>query len=178
MDERTTVRESTNGGGCADLVDGLRAGMEREADLFTRLGARMDLLRDSFAGKNWTESLTIAQEFEASAREIERADIERDAAFEILKSGLGARLEESFSAVLMRLPEDQRAGLDESWRKLRTSVFRLKTVTGRLRYSAETLAEAFNGVIEGIFPHRRGRIYTRHGTASKATDSLLIDREL
>jgi hypothetical protein len=179
MDERTTVSAGgTQGESGVAPVERLRAGMEREAELFARLGVQMDLLRDSFQAKSWPESLKIAQGFESSAREIERVDMERDEAFKILREGLGARPEESFSAVLMRVPEEQRANLDESWRKLRTSVFRLKTSTGRLRYASETLSEAFNSVVEGIFPHRRGKIYTRHGTASGATGSLIIDREL
>jgi hypothetical protein len=159
-------------------VQSLREGMEREAELYTRLGAEMDRLRDSFVEKKWTESLTIAQSFESSAHEVEAAEAARDRAFTELKDGLGASAQERFSMVLMRVPPGERAGLEEAWRKLRTSVFRLKTLTGRLRYSAETMSETLNRVLEGVFPHRRGKIYTRHGTPTKAIGSLLIDREL
>jgi hypothetical protein len=165
MDERHSVQR-------------LREGMENEAKLFQRLGADLDRLRDSYSGSEWTKSLTIAQGFESSILEIEAAEAARDRAFKDLKEGLGASAEDPFPAVLMRVPEEERARLDEAWRRLRTSVFSLKTASGRLRYSAETMSDTLNKIIDGVFPHRRGKIYTRHGTPTKSVGSLLIDREL
>jgi hypothetical protein len=170
MDERNNVREAL----AWKLVDV----METEASLFHRLGIDMDRLKDSFQAKQWSDSLTLAQGFETAAREIEAVDRARDNAFSCLKSGFGFPQAESFSAVLSRMPPEHRAGLEGTWRKLRTSVFSLKTATGRLRYSSETMGDTLSRFIEGLFPHRRGKIYTRHGTAEKTDGALLIDKEL
>jgi hypothetical protein len=176
MDEQNTALKSPDGGRAPVLV--LREGMDREAELFTRLCMQMDRLGESFQAKKWTESLTIAQGFESSAREIEAADHVRDAAFASLKSAIGAPSEEPFAAVLSRIGAEERSALDESWRGLRSSIFRLRSATGRLRYSTQIMGDTLNRVLEGIFPHRRGKIYTRHGTPTQAVGSLLIDREL
>jgi hypothetical protein len=184
MDERTTVSWPRGRDAYyetarrASLAWKLCDAMDMEAELFKRLGAGMDRLRDSFAAKRWTESLTIAQGFESAALEIEATDRVRETAFSDLKAGFGVPDGEQFSAVVARVPAEERSGLEESWRGLKTSVFRLKTATGRLRYSTETLSDTLNRIFEGIFPHRRGRIYTRHGTPVTAAGSLIIDKEL
>ncbi len=152
--------------------------MDMEAELFSRLGVEMDRLRDSFVAKKWNESLAIAQSFEGAALDIQNADRVRETAFGALKEGLGMPEEESFHALLSRVPAEERGSLEESRRKLGASVFRLKTTSGRLRYSTESLAESLNAILEGIFPHRRGRMYTRHGTPVAAAGSLIVDREL
>jgi hypothetical protein len=170
MDEQNHASE--------DLARSLREGMDREAGLFSRLGADVDRLRDSFQAKQWTQGLTIAQSFESAAREIEEAEQARNRAFASLVSGLGAPPGAGFHDVILRVPVSERTALYESWRGLKISVFRLKTATGRLRYSSETMAETLNRILEQALPHRRGKIYTRHGTASGAMGSLLVDREL
>jgi hypothetical protein len=57
-------------------------------------------------------------------------------------------------------------------------VFKLKTATVRLRYSAETLSGTLERVLAGLFPHRRGRIYGRHGVPREIGESVLVDRSL
>jgi hypothetical protein len=160
------------------LARSLREGMEAEARLFSRLGADVDRLRDSFQAKQWTQGLTIAQSFESAALEIEAAERARGAAFASLVRGIGAPQDAGFHEVILRVPIAERTALYESWRELKMSVFRLKTATGRLRYSSETMADTLNRILEAALPHRRGKIYTRHGTASGAVGSLLVDREL
>jgi hypothetical protein len=147
----------------------LKSGMEKETELFVRLGMEMDRLRDSYLARRWTESLTIAQDFEKAAR---------DLAFATLRSALGAPSDEPFSAVMTRVGPEDRSALEESWRRLKGSVYRLKSASGRLRYCTETMADTLNRFLEGIFPHRRGKIYTRHGTPTQVVGSLLIDKEL
>ncbi len=160
------------------LARSLREGMDREALLFTRLGADVDRLRDSFQAKQWTRGLTIAQGFETAAAEIEEAEKVRSRSFTSLVSSLGAPQGAGFHDVILRVPVEERNALYESWRGLKISVFRLKTATGRLRYASESMAETLNRLLEAVLPHRRGKIYTRHGTASGAVGSLLVDQEL
>ena len=54
----------------------------------------------------------------------------------------------------------------------------LATATNRLRYFAEALAGTLGRVLEEVFPHRRGKIYSRRGKATSVNDSLLVDRSL
>ena len=167
MDERTTV-----------LTRALRGTMERETVLFTDLRDEMDRLKEVFQGKKWTASLTVAQGIERFAEKLEEADIERDSAFVELRDALGLPREMTFSAILPRLPDVERRGLEAGWRDLRMSVVRLKTATSRMRYSAEALADTFNKALEEIFPHRKGKIYSRRGKTTSVNDAVLVDRKL
>jgi hypothetical protein len=167
MDERTFA-----------LSRRLRDEMEREADLFARLCEEVDRLRDALRDKKWTAGLTVAQGMERFAAKIEEADSTRDEAFASLREEIGCPRETAFSAVLPLLPADWRGELEDSWRRLRTMVVRLKTLVGRLRYSAQSLAEVLNRVLEGAFPHRKGKIYSRRGTPTGVSGSLLVDQKL
>ena len=167
MDERKTL-----------LARRLRAEMDREAQLFYELGCEVEKLKDSFHAKEWTPGLVIAERIDGFSGRIERAEADREAAFDDLRGELGHCSDTAFSSVLPRLPEECRGELEESWRGLRTSVVRLKTASGRLRYSAETLADTLNRMLEGIFPHRKGKIYSRKGKATAPSGSLLVDRKL
>ena len=150
--------------------------MEAEAAIFAGLGLEMTRLREVFQAKHWTPALQIAAEIERSAVRVEAADNARDEAFVRLRDHLGLPHETAFSAVLPSLPPEERRELEDSWRRLRLAVVRLRTATGRMRYSSEALADALNRILEGIFPYRRGKIYSRHGTANAVSGALLVDQ--
>ena len=167
MDQQTTV-----------LVKALKECMERETGIFDEMGQAVERLRVSFQQKEWTSGLVIAQGMERFAPLIERADEARDAAYVTLCGAMGVVPETAFSSVLSRLSAEHRGMLEQGWRNLRMSVARLSTATSRMRYSAEALAGTLSRILEEIFPHRRGRIYSRRGKATSVNDSLLVDRRL
>jgi hypothetical protein len=104
------------------------------------------------------------------------ADSARDEAFVLLRAAMNLPRETTFSALMPALPEEARGELEDGWRRLRVSVVRLKTATGRMRYSAEALADALNRILEQIFPYRKGKIYSRRGTPTGVSGALLVDR--
>ena len=165
MDERTNV-----------LARALRDRMEREAELFEGLGHEVERLRDSFERKSWGSGLEVAQGIERSAEKINEADAARDEAFALLRDVVDLPRESAFSALLPRLPDAERAELEESWRRLRLAVVRLKTASGRMRYAAEALSDALNRILEQVFPYRKGRMYSRRGTPTSVGGALLVDR--
>ena len=167
MDERTNA-----------LVRTLKDRMDREAELFAELSREVEHLRESFHRKDWGPSLAITESIGHSARAIEDADAARDEQFGSLRDSLDLPRETTMSGILPRLPDKARAELEESWRALRMSVLRLKTATGRLRYSAETLADALTKILEEVFPYRKGKIYSRRGMPTSVGGAVLIDRKL
>jgi hypothetical protein len=167
MDEQTNA-----------LSRDLKDRMDREAELFCGLQRDVERLRVSIQEKDWNASLTIAQGMERSAQAIEEVDAARDRSFVLLRGALNLPRETAFSAMLPALPDGQREALEESWRFLRMSVIRLKTATGRMRHSAEALAETLNRILERIFPYRKGKIYTRKGTPTRVSGAHMFDRKL
>jgi hypothetical protein len=160
------------------LVGALREGMDREARMFGDLVADLDRLGASFKARDWTVSLVVAQGLDGMARRIERAESERSAVVADLAAALGVAAGTPLSTLVARLDPTERQPLEESGRRLRTEVFRLKTATGRLRYSAETLSGTLGRVLEGVFPERRGRIYGPEGRPSVPTGAALVDHSL
>ena len=165
MDERTHA-----------LIRELKDRVDREAELFIALGQDVQRLRDSFQQKSWGPGLSLAESIERSCRAVEEAEAVRDAAFEAARCALGLPRESTMSAVLPVLPDLLRSEMEESWRSLRLAVVRLKTSTGRMRYSAETLASTLNGILEQVFPYRKGKIYSRRGTPTGVSGAVLVDQ--
>jgi len=160
------------------LVLALKDLIDREARLFTVLGEEIQKLRETFQQKSWGPSLSLAENIERSARAVEEVDTARDRAFLSLLQAFDLPSETTLSAVLPTLPELLRSEMEASWRGLRMAVVRVKTSTGRMRYSAETLAGALNGILEEAFPYRKGKIYSRRGTATGVSGAVLVDHRL
>lgn len=160
------------------LVTALREGMDREARLFADLVADLDRLGASFKARDWTGSLVVAQGLDGMARRIEGAEAERAGVVADLAAALGMAPGTALSALVGRLDPAERRPLEESGRRLRMEVFRLKTATGRLRYSAETLSGTLGRVLEDILPGRRGRIYDPQGRPSVPSGAVLVDHSL
>jgi len=160
------------------LVGALREGMDREARMFGDLVGELDRLGASFTAKDWTGSLVVAQGLDEMARRIERAEAERAAVVADLAAALGMAAGTTLAALVGRLDPSERQPLEESGRRLRTAVFRLKTATGRLRYSAETLSGTLGRVLEGIFPGRRGKMYGPQGRPALPTGAAIVDHSL
>jgi hypothetical protein len=156
----------------------LKAAMDRETELFGDLGSALEKLQESLHARSWGTGLSTAQAVEMSAASIEKADAARDAAFVALRESLALPRATAFSAVLPFLPDGVRGELEASWRNLRASMVRLKTASGRARYAATTLADALNGILEQVFPYRKGKIYSRKGTPTSVGGAVLVDRRL
>jgi hypothetical protein len=160
------------------LVEILDRRMKAEASLFEGLGRAFERLRETFQSKEWGPSLATAEEIQRSAQSIEEADTARDEAFLRLREALAMPRESTFSAVLPVLADAERELLEESWRALRMAVIRLKTSTGRMRYSAEVLSQTLNRILDEAFPYRKGKIYSRRGKPTSVSGALLFDRKL
>ena len=160
------------------LVRELKDRMDREAELFVDLGREVERLRDTFQQKSWGPSLSLSEGIERSARSIEEADVARDEAFDGVREALALPRETTMSAVLPSLPDLLRSEMEESWRGLRMAVVRLKTNTGRMRYSAEAMSSTLNRILDEVFPYRKGKIYSRRGTPTGVSGAVLVDRRL
>jgi hypothetical protein len=168
MDERTVL-----------LLKELEEEMNGEAELFSRLGTQMDGMCASSRGNSWAIGGGWTGTWDEYASRIEEIEARRDASFQALAGALGLSPYTHFSAVSSRLPVEERSGLEESYRRLRAAVVRFRISVNRLRYLASTLSETMGRVLEEVLPHRRGRIYSRKGSAAVAAGNpLLVNRQL
>jgi len=86
--------------------------------------------------------------------------------------------EESFDQAAERLEGPQRDRLKELARRLKVGVVRVKGSSGLLGYYVRSALQARHQVLEELYPHRKGRLYSRSGrTRSTADESLMLDRQ-
>jgi AAA+ ATPase superfamily predicted ATPase len=73
-----------------------------------------------------------------------------------------------------RLPAAERDELFALYRQLRLALIRVKGNAGLLGFYLRSLSETLQKVLEELFPHRKGRIYSRSGKAREAEDDSLV----
>ena len=124
--------------------------------------------------RQWTE---LAKEIEALrqlAEKIETLEEERIEAYQILKSSLQAEGKESFTQIVSRLPAKDRDELLALYRHLKAAVIRVKASAGLLNYYVQSMSDALRQILEELFPHRKGKMYSRTGKPKEPGDESLM----
>ena len=124
--------------------------------------------------RQWTE---LAKEIEALrqlAEKIETLEEDRIEAYQILKSSLQADGEESFTQIVSRLPAKDRDELLALYRHLKAAVIRVKASAGLLNYYVQSMSDALRQILEELFPHRKGKMYSRTGKPKEPGDESLM----
>ena len=73
-----------------------------------------------------------------------------------------------------RLPEDQRTPLVSGQRELKAAVARVRSLTGSLAYYFRYVKESVEQILAEVLPHRKGRMYSRLGTATDGRDGPVM----
>ncbi len=157
----------------------LTALMEKETTLLAHFAARQTELQEAVRGRDWVGLAKTIDELQPLSARIEELDRKRDDSFSDLRIFLRAGEDESFTQVISRLSFHERQELLNLHRKLKIAVIRLKGACGRLGYYVRSLSDSMSQVLEELFPHRKGRLYSRSGQArAAAEESVIIDRKL
>lgn len=162
------------------LVTDLVEAMRRESDYLSLFGSRLKALETTMAGKQWPELERQIQEMEAVASRVEETEAKRHASYSLLSEKVGfADRVPPLREMLPLLPEESRRLLAEAHRGLSISFHGAEEASGRLGYHARAVGGALATLLGGLFPHRKGRIYSRRGISRpSAEDSVVVDRRL
>jgi hypothetical protein len=156
----------------------LAKAMEVEAGLLNDYAARLQELQRTIGHRDWDGVQKDIACLRNLAGEVETAEAERVEAFRALKAERFLPAEESFDRVTERLEGPEREQLRELARRLKIGVVRVKGSSGLLGYYVRSALQARHQVLEELYPHRRGRLYSRSGRArSTADESLMLDRK-
>jgi hypothetical protein len=152
--------------------------MEMEAGLLADYAVRLQELQRTIARHDWDEVQKGIAGLRNLAGEVETAEAARVEAFRALKAEHFLPAEESFDQAAERLEGPQRERLKELARRLKIGVVRVKGSSGLLGYYVRSALQARHQVLEELYPHRKGRLYSRSGRARSAADeSLMLDRK-
>lgn len=150
--------------------------METEARLAEDYAAGLNALQRTIGRHDWEEVEKRIAALRALAGAVEQAEEARARVFQELKVALLLPAEAGFEQAAEKLPPAEGEQLRELHRRLKIAVIRVKGSSGLLGYYVRSALEARRQVLEELFPHRKGRLYSRSGRArASADESLMLD---
>jgi alanyl-tRNA synthetase len=131
-------------------------------------------LQQAINKRKWTELNKEIDALRLLADKIEALEEDRIQAYQMLKGSLQAREREGFTEIVARLPAEDRDELIGLYRHLKAAVIRVKASAGLLNYYVQSMSEALRQILEELFPHRKGKMYSRTGKPKEAGDESLM----
>jgi alanyl-tRNA synthetase len=131
-------------------------------------------LQQAISKRQWTELNKEIDALRQLAEKIETLEEDRIQAYQTLKSSLQAGDQESFAEIVSRLPAKERDELLVLYRHLKAAVIRVKASAGLLNYYVQSMSDALRQILEELFPHRKGKMYSRTGKAKEPGDESLM----
>ena len=131
-------------------------------------------LQQAISKRQWTELTKEIEALRQLAEKVETLEEDRIQAYQTLKSSLEANEKESFTEIVARLPAKDRDELLALYRHLKAAVIRVKASAGLLNYYVQSMSEALRQILEELFPHRKGKIYSRTGEPKEPGDESLM----
>jgi hypothetical protein len=131
-------------------------------------------LQQAISKRQWTELNKEIDALRKLAEKIEIQEEDRIQAYQRLKNSLRAEDRESFTEIVARLPAKDRDELLTLYRHLKAAVIRVKASAGLLNYYVQSMSEALRQILEELFPHRKGKMYSRTGKAKEPGDESLM----
>ncbi len=158
------------------MSEPLKKAMAEEARLLNEYAARMGALQRTVARRDWEAVERDIAALRNLTVEIESAEAARQEAYRLLKASLSITATQPFEQVASRLDSPLREQLSEQHLGLKIAIIRVKGASGLLGYYVRTMADTRREVLEELFPHRKGRMYSRSGRArATAEESLMLD---
>ncbi len=162
-----------------DLFDELFITMTLEIGLFSRFSGLITKLSTSVREKDWHRLETIVTTLEKSGDEIVEAERKRNCLFCELKKMLGVAEEGRLTEVLPLIDDHKRVELYNLTKRLRMEVLKVKVSSRGLSYFLQSVSHLLKNIFEEIFPHTRGKIYSRTGKENASKDgAIMIDKKL
>ncbi len=120
-------------------------------------------MRQHLLDRNWPELERVLSRMDGLGRELSDAEQSRLEAFDELCREVGAGEEDNFYHVIAHLPDHERAEYADLYRRLKMCIVSIRSVTAGIDSYATAKAATLHGVLSELFPHRKGKIYSRTG---------------
>lgn len=162
-----------------DRVQTVRELLERLTARFTEFSGHEKRLQRCMIEKNWRELELILSGLEKTAAEIAAIEEERVRELERLRTEAGLAEDASFYEIIGRFPEPERSACSAAYRTLKTEVYITKGVAETIGRYATSATGSLREVLDELYPHRRGKLYTKDGfTKSSRMDALVVNQRL
>jgi len=148
--------------------------MQEEAALLSGFASLEDDMQSLVSEKRWNELEHTILRFRKKSDLLDKAEEKRIRSFEELKAALGVPGDVTFFGVLPMVGEQERKPLSDAYRTLKVAVYSVKGSTVRLGCYFRSISETLRSVLGEIFPHRKGKLYSRNGKVTESSDASLV----
>ncbi len=158
-------------------VDNLITLIEREIVLLQGMAAAERRLQKAVIGRDWASVDETIRGMELVSEEIVATESRRHDVFEDCCRRIGAAGNNAFFGLLAAVPPPTRSRLSSLYRELKVAVLAVRSITDGIDAYVTSTMRTLNGVIEELFPERRGKIYSGTGSVDKqGHTALVVDR--
>ena len=127
-----------------------------------------ETLTQSVKGRDWPNIEARMDRLNSTAKEIDEVESRRHDHFRSLAENA------SFSEWLGEQPVTVQAELGPLHRRIRLALVRIRGLSKSLFYTFRGIQESLQQILAEIFPHRRGKIYSRAGNAQGEIDEAMV----
>jgi hypothetical protein len=162
-----------------ELCDSLTSLMKRETALLEHMVGYELALKESVMTHNWTGLELAQRKMSPILEKLAIVEQERQAVFDRLRNAVGRKPEAGFYEIFVHFECAGRESAVDAYRTLKFTVLEFQGVTNSIDIYLKTITGVMREIFAELFPFRRGNLYTRKGTTTKAqTNPMVISRRL
>lgn len=160
-------------------ADQLKTLLQQEIDGLTSAVEKAEDIRQSIFKHNWKRLSKNMEQMEHLTGYIAALEKERYHLFSSLRREVGARSNAGFYTVVVHLDGPVQEELSALFRQMKGLVLQLQGVIWSIDAYTRTLSTTIYDILQQIFPHRRGTMYSKTGRKrSNESDPLVVNRQL
>jgi hypothetical protein len=161
-----------------EIVDALSAAMSAEISCFEAYVAAQRSFSSAMRARDWAALQTAIGIQDELARAIAEKEGERAEAFELLRARTACEAGGMYRVALL-VPEPERSGLTDLYRRLKLAAMRAKFENASAGDYAAGNRDLLRAVLEELFPEKKHRMYGKSGRAVQPDlDALLFNTAL
>ncbi len=156
------------------LLEKLILEMREEIRLFDNFTMIEERLNSLAKKKKWLEMQKVLEDLNHVAGLIEKTEERRNLLYLSCKDRFQLSEEDSFQSFLSKVSSDQRSILAELHRQIKKKLLKIKSLSSGLIYYFACMQDSIAQVLDEIFPHRKGKFYSRQGETRESNDNAVV----
>ena len=153
--------------------------LQQEVEGFSSAIERAEIIRSSIFKHDWQQLTDSLEKMERLGGYLAALEKERVHVFEKLRNEVHASPSDGFYTVVVQLPREEQDSLSDLFRRLKTQVIQLQGVIWSVDAYTRSISATIYDILQEIFPHKRGTMYSKSGKKRKAgNDPLVVNHQL
>ena len=148
--------------------------MEQEIILLELFCKKEEEIKSFILRNEWAGLERVLKEFQPITEEIDLLEKVRNDLFIALKVNLGEKSDAGFYQTIVHFSPVEREKSAELYRKLKRLVLKIQGITWSIDAHVRSVTGMMYKILNEHFPHRKGKIYSRRGSAKSAENCPMV----